>query len=55
MVQLLSGDIGGTKTILRLAQAKDEDIQRYASHEVPIETLFEAKFPSADYPNLCRW
>ncbi len=49
MVQLLAGDIGGTKTILRLAQAKDEDIQRYASHELPIETLFEAKFSSADY------
>lgn len=49
MAQLLSGDVGGTKTILRLAQVKDEDLQRYASHEVEIETLFEARYPSADY------
>ncbi len=52
MAQLLSGDVGGTKTILRLARVKDEDLQRCASHEVEIETLFEARYPSADYPEF---
>ena len=52
MAQLLAGDLGGTKTILRLAQASDKDIRRYTSHELPIETLFEARYPSADYPEF---
>ncbi|MGB7086613.1 MAG: glucokinase [Phormidesmis sp.] len=52
MAQLLSGDIGGTKTILRLAQVNDEEAQRCASHEVKIDTLFEARYPSADYPEF---
>ncbi|MFK8182515.1 MAG: glucokinase [Phormidesmis sp.] len=52
MAQLLSGDIGGTKTILRLAQVKDKELQRAASHEVEIDTLYEARFPSADYPEF---
>jgi glucokinase len=52
MVQLLAGDIGGTKTILRLANVRDDDIQRFASHELEIETLYEAKYPSADYPEF---
>jgi glucokinase len=52
MAQLLAGDIGGTKTILRLANVRDEDLSRYASHELEIETLYEAKYPSADYPEF---
>ncbi|MEO1394616.1 MAG: glucokinase [Cyanobacteria bacterium J06634_5] len=52
MTQLLSGDIGGTKTILRLAQVNDDDVKNYASHKVPIETLHEARFPSGDYPEF---
>lgn len=52
MAQLLSGDIGGTKTILRLARVKDEDVQRLASHEVEIETLYEDRFPSTEYPEF---
>ncbi|MGC1306426.1 MAG: glucokinase [Phormidesmis sp.] len=52
MTQLLSGDIGGTKTILRLAQVNDDEVQRYASHEVNIETLYEARYPSGDYPEF---
>ncbi len=49
MVQLLSGDIGGTKTILRLAAVNEADMQHRSSHALKIETLFEAKYPSADY------
>ena len=41
MTQLLSGDIGGTKTILRLSQVDDDELLEKASHEVHIETLYE--------------
>ncbi|MEL7067737.1 MAG: glucokinase [Cyanobacteria bacterium J06581_3] len=52
MAQLLAGDIGGTKTILRLAQASDEDIQSFSSHEVQLETLYEQRYPSQQYPEF---
>lgn len=52
MAQLLAGDIGGTKTILRLARADDDDIQKYASHELTLETLYEERYPSQDYPEF---
>jgi len=52
MAQLLAGDIGGTKTILRLAQADDQDIQKYASHELQLETLYEERYPSQSYPEF---
>ena len=52
MTQLLSGDIGGTKTILRLARVDDADVRSHVSHEANIETLYEAKFPSGDYPEF---
>ncbi|MEO1621288.1 MAG: glucokinase [Cyanobacteria bacterium J06632_3] len=52
MAQLLSGDIGGTKTILRLAQVKQQDLQHVASHEAKMETLYEDRFTSADYPEF---
>ncbi|MEM6452450.1 MAG: glucokinase [Cyanobacteria bacterium P01_D01_bin.105] len=52
MTQLLSGDIGGTKTILRLAQVKDDDVRQVASHKVAMKTLHEDRFPSAEYPEF---
>ncbi|MGD1865698.1 MAG: glucokinase [Phormidesmis sp.] len=52
MAQLLAGDIGGTKTILRLSQTNDQDIERYASHELPLETLYEQRYPSQNYPEF---
>ena len=52
MTQLLSGDIGGTKTILRLARVKDDDVRRVPSHKVEMETLYEDRFRSADYPEF---
>lgn len=42
MTRLLAGDIGGTKTILRLVELKDQHL----------ETLAEATYVSADYPHL---
>ncbi len=58
MAQLLAGDIGGTKTTLRLSQTNDNDVQKYASHELPLETLYEERFPSQDYPEfvpMVKW
>lgn len=52
MAQLLSGDIGGTKTMLRLAEVREEDIRQKASHQAEIKTLHEARFPSQDYPEF---
>jgi glucokinase len=42
MTVLLAGDIGGTKTILRLVDTANEGFQ----------TLHEAKFPSGNFPDL---
>jgi glucokinase len=44
MTIVLAGDIGGTKTILRLLKIEDRGINR--------ETIHEAKYPSQDYPDL---
>jgi len=45
---LLAGDIGGTKTILRLVDAQPSD-----SDGVPRQTiLHEAQYPSQNYPDL---
>ena len=52
MAQLLAGDIGGTKTILRLSQTNEQDIEKYSSHELPLETLHEQRFPSQEYPEF---
>ena len=52
MAQLLAGDIGGTKTILRLAQADDDVIERSSSHELELETLYEQRYPSQQYPEF---
>ncbi|MEO0410155.1 MAG: glucokinase [Cyanobacteria bacterium P01_A01_bin.135] len=43
MTQLLAGDIGGTKTILRLVKTGPGD---------KLETLHEARYISGDYPDL---
>lgn len=43
MTLLIAGDIGGTKTILRLVQAQSP---------TQIVNLYEAKYPSANYPDL---
>ncbi|MGD1855510.1 MAG: glucokinase [Leptolyngbyaceae cyanobacterium] len=45
MLQLLAGDIGGTKTILRLVQADGAKADRQ-------EVLYEQRFVSADYTDL---
>lgn len=52
MAQLLSGDIGGTKTILRLTQVKEEEVQQCASHEIDLETLHQDRYASAEYPEF---
>ncbi|MEO1763658.1 MAG: glucokinase, partial [Cyanobacteria bacterium J06629_18] len=41
--QLLAGDIGGTKTILRLVEA---------SEKPKLKTLYEERYPSKDFPDL---
>lgn len=43
MTLLLAGDIGGTKTILRLVETSDSQ---------GLQTLFEKSFHSRDYPDL---
>lgn len=52
MAQLLSGDIGGTKTILRLTQVNDDDVRESASHKIDLETLHQDRYLSADYPEF---
>ncbi|MGB3613614.1 MAG: glucokinase [Elainellaceae cyanobacterium] len=46
MTQLLAGDIGGTKTILRLVQASAGEA------EPSLETIHEAQYASGEYPDL---
>ncbi len=43
MKRVLAGDIGGTKTILRLAEIKAD---------ASLQTLYEERFPSAEYDSL---
>ena len=58
MIQLLAGDIGGTKTLLRLFEVNTEDsgteaIQRLGLLNNPLgTTLAEAEYPSQRYPDL---
>ena len=42
MTLLLAGDIGGTKTILRLVEA---------SEKPKLKTLYEERYPSKDFPD----
>ncbi len=48
MTLLLAGDIGGTKTILRLVEAKRELTQPEAS----LTSRYEMRYSSHDYPDL---
>lgn len=48
MTILLAGDVGGTKTILRLVQAEQTDAARLHS----LKTLYEQTYPSRDFPHL---
>ncbi|MGB7440057.1 MAG: glucokinase [Coleofasciculaceae cyanobacterium] len=43
MTLILAGDIGGTKTILRLVESSAEDSQ---------QSLYEERYPSRDFPDL---
>ena len=43
MTLLLAGDIGGTKTILRLVEASDKHLSR---------TIYEERYRSGDFPDL---
>ncbi|NEP18126.1 MAG: glucokinase [Leptolyngbya sp. SIO4C1] len=52
MIQLLAGDIGGTKTILRLVQADGDDLQHCAARDVRLETLHEGRFASSEFSDL---
>lgn len=45
MTQLLAGDIGGTKTILRLVKTSSAEAGG-------LDTIYEARYPSGDYPDL---
>ncbi|NJR50017.1 MAG: glucokinase [Leptolyngbyaceae cyanobacterium CSU_1_3] len=47
MALLLAGDIGGTKTILRLAEAHPQP-----EYEAALATLYEVRYPSHDFPDL---
>lgn len=50
MTILLAGDIGGTKTILRLVQAESA----ISSNLPTLTTLHEATYPSQDFPHLVQ-
>ena len=52
MTQLLAGDIGGTKTILRLVDADGGDSSGKTSAGVQLETLHEVQYPSQKFPDL---
>jgi glucokinase len=49
MATLLAGDIGGTKTILRLVQSAPPISQGQLPSQIP---LYEDRYPSQDYPDL---
>jgi glucokinase len=58
MTYLLAGDIGGTKTILRLVKASEaktsgsKDSGARAPEPVTLKTTFEHTYPSQAYPDL---
>ncbi|MEO1400335.1 MAG: glucokinase [Cyanobacteria bacterium J06635_1] len=52
MIQLLAGDIGGTKTILRLVQAKGDDLKQTSARDIQLETLYEQRYASGDFADL---
>lgn len=52
MIQLLAGDIGGTKTILRLVQTQGNEFPSTQPSGETLETLYEQRFVSAAYADL---
>ena len=50
MTQLLAGDIGGTKTILRLVESTVDSNSEGQTRA--LKTLYEHQYPSGDYPDL---
>lgn len=48
MTQLLAGDIGGTKTILRLS----ETLPGTTAANIKVKTLYQGLYPSQEYPDL---
>ncbi|HEY9699008.1 MAG TPA: glucokinase [Trichocoleus sp.] len=48
MTQLLAGDTGGTKTILRLVEAQ----QTESGSGLSLKTLYESRYISAEFPDL---
>ena len=56
MALLLAGDIGGTKTILRLAQIPDSTVQDLQTTQdgggVQLDTLYEERYASAEFVDL---
>lgn len=52
MTQLLAGDIGGTKTILRLVEADNDDSPGKTIAGIKLATLHEVQYPSQQFPDL---
>ncbi|MEM8807439.1 MAG: glucokinase [Cyanobacteria bacterium P01_G01_bin.38] len=52
MIQLLAGDIGGTKTILRLVQAEGDDLKQTSARDIQLATLYEQRYASGDFADL---
>lgn len=48
MTVLLAGDIGGTKTILRLVEAQAQA----TTADTTLKTLYENRYPSGEFPDL---
>jgi glucokinase len=48
MTRLLAGDIGGTKTILRLVEAQETQV----TSEAALKTVYEHRYHSAEFPDL---
>ena len=48
MTLLVAGDIGGTKTILQLVDAKQEELKT----SVKLHNLYENSYSSHDFPDL---
>lgn len=52
MTMLLAGDIGATKTVLRLVNSEKSD----HDNKIPKQTtLYEQAYPSQEFPILFRW
>ena len=52
MTQLLAGDIGGTKTILRLVETNSDWAANPKASKQSVAALYENRYASADFPDL---